>query len=99
MFRFFGAMIGWAIRSTSSLNLDLPPIFWKKILGIEPDEWDLKTIDNYTWQMVQGFREKYLGAKGTSEASLMKQGPFAISHSLYVPVQNTSLVEEGDKFV
>jgi len=35
-------MIGWSIRSTSSLNLDFPPVFWKKILGIEPDEWDLK---------------------------------------------------------
>jgi hypothetical protein len=42
MFRFFGAMIGWSIRSTSTLHLDLPPIFWKKILGVELDEIDIK---------------------------------------------------------
>jgi hypothetical protein len=39
--------------------LDLPPIFWKKIIGQEISEWDLKTIDTYTWQMIVGLR-KYL---------------------------------------
>lgn len=49
MFKFFGAMIGWSIRTTSSLHLDLPPIFWKKIICEEVDEFDLKCIDTYSW--------------------------------------------------
>jgi len=49
MFKMFGCMIGWAARSTSALNLDLPPIFWKKIIGVETDELDLKMIDTFSW--------------------------------------------------
>lgn len=59
LFTFFGVMLGWAIRTTSSLQLDLPPIFWKKIIGQEINEWDLKQIDTYTWQMIDGLK-KYL---------------------------------------
>jgi len=29
--------------------LDLPPIFWKKIIGVETDELDLKMIDTFSW--------------------------------------------------
>lgn len=59
MFKFLGAMIGWSIRSTSTLHLDLPPIFWKKIIGQECDELDLKMIDTYSWQIIQELK-KYL---------------------------------------
>jgi hypothetical protein len=70
MFKFLGAMIGWAIRSTSALNLDLPPLFWKKILNIEPDEFDLKTIDTFSWQVVQDLKRYLsLGEKLTGKKS------------------------------
>ncbi len=59
-------MLGWAIRTTSSLQLDLPPIFWKKLIGHEVNEWDLKQIDTYTWQMIDGLK-KYL--KKSSDTS------------------------------
>ena len=71
MFRFFGAMIGWSIRSTSSLHLDLPPIFWKKILNIEANEMDLKFIDTYSWQVVQDLK-KYIPL-ATSDSTLLFQ--------------------------
>jgi len=76
MFRFLGAMIGWAIRSTSALNLDLPPLFWKKILNIEPDEFDLKTIDTFSWQVVQDLKRYLpLGEKLTGIKSSMLKAP------------------------
>ena len=49
-------MIGWSIRSTSSLNLDLAPIFWKKIIGDELDELDLKAMDTFSWQVLQDLK-------------------------------------------
>lgn len=42
-------MLGWSIRTTSGLQLDLPPLFWKKILNVETDEHDLKQIDTFSW--------------------------------------------------
>ena len=51
-------MIGWAIRSTSALHLDLPPLFWKKILDEEPDDLDLKFMDTYSWQVIQDLRSQ-----------------------------------------
>jgi len=57
MFKFFGAMLGFAIRTTSSLQLDMPPLFWKKILNVQPDEFDLKCIDTYSWQVIEDMRK------------------------------------------
>jgi hypothetical protein len=70
MFKFFGAMIGWSIRTTSALNLDLPPIFWKKILNVEPDEMDLKMIDTFSWQVIQDLK-KYRKKESDIEKSSM----------------------------
>lgn len=33
LFKFFGHLLGFAIRTMSALPLHFPPIFWKKILG------------------------------------------------------------------
>lgn len=95
MFTCLGAMIGWSIRSTSSLNLDFPPVFWKKILGIEPDEWDLKQIDTYTWQIVQNFKTKYLGVKSISEQSLLASTTKPIKESTTQPSTSVSPQFEG----
>lgn len=53
-------MIGWSIRSTSSLQLDLPPIFWKKLLDLELTEHDLKQIDTFSWQVIEDLRKHKL---------------------------------------
>jgi E3 ubiquitin-protein ligase HERC2 len=53
MFKFFGALIGSAIRSTSALNLDLPPTFWKQILNEPLDILNLKEVDTFSWQIIE----------------------------------------------
>jgi hypothetical protein len=50
MYKVLGGLIGYAIRSGEFMNLDLPSIFWKKLLGVEVDRKDLEYIDRYTIQ-------------------------------------------------
>jgi len=33
LFKFFGGILGFAIRSQSPLPINLPPTFWKQIIG------------------------------------------------------------------
>ncbi len=50
MFKYFGGLIGYAMRSGEFLNLDLPSIFWKRLLEANVDRKDLEFIDKYTIQ-------------------------------------------------
>ena len=52
MFEFFGALVGYAIRSTSPLLLDLHPIVWKQINNTKLTEEDLRSSDLYRYQML-----------------------------------------------
>jgi len=45
MYEFVGVMMGIALRTGETLNLDLPPLLWKKLLGIKCDISDLEAID------------------------------------------------------
>lgn len=45
MFAFLGAVIGGAMRSRRPLELDLPPLMWKSLLGVEVGEDDLEAVD------------------------------------------------------
>jgi len=45
MYEFLGAMMGMALRTGETLNLDLPAVTWKKLLGIRPDASDLEAVD------------------------------------------------------
>jgi hypothetical protein len=58
MFKCLGALIGWAIRSTSALQLDFPPIFWKKILNQPLDLHDLKEFDTFSWQIIRDLAQQ-----------------------------------------
>ena len=49
LFEFFGVLLGFAIRSTSPLLLDLHPIVWKQINGTRLTDEDLKTSDLYQY--------------------------------------------------
>jgi hypothetical protein len=44
-FRFFGRLVGIAIRTGVLLTLDLPTFFWKPLIGIKPDINDLRAVD------------------------------------------------------
>ena len=52
MYKFFGCLIGYAMRTGEFLNLDLPSFFWKQILELKLDRKDLENIDKYTIQVL-----------------------------------------------
>ena len=49
LFKFFGHLLGFAIRTMSALPLHFPPLLWKKILGDTLELKDLKGIDTFSW--------------------------------------------------
>jgi len=58
MFVFLGKLLGYAMRTTSALNLDLPPPFWKRLVGLKPERDDLQYIDAFSWQMIKDLEQK-----------------------------------------
>ena len=52
MFKVFGGLMGYAIRTGEFFNMDLCSIFWKSILDIEKDEKDLEKFDKYCVQFL-----------------------------------------------
>ena len=52
MFKVFGGMMGYAIRTGEFFNMDLCSVFWKSILGIEKDKKDLEKFDKYCMQFL-----------------------------------------------
>jgi len=65
MFKYFGGLIGYAMRTGEFLNLDLPSIFWKKLLEANVDRKDLELIDRYTIQCLDDIIN--IHKKGVSE--------------------------------
>ena len=51
MFRFLGVLMGLAIRQSYPLDLVLPAIFWKKLVGEAPNRGDLRGVDHMTIQV------------------------------------------------
>lgn len=49
MYAFVGKLMGVAIRSKHYLNLDLPSMVWKQLVGAEPDLRDLEGIDRHCY--------------------------------------------------
>jgi hypothetical protein len=54
MLYFFGILVGYGILSTNPLPLNLHPMFWKNVIGLNEltDEADLYYSDKYSWQML-----------------------------------------------
>lgn len=46
LYEFVGVLMGCCIRTGVRLNLGLPPLFWKQLVGDEPTEADLEAIDS-----------------------------------------------------
>ena len=49
MFKMLGYFLGFSARTKAPMDLNLSPIFWKKLLGIRLVEDDLKDIDLFSW--------------------------------------------------
>ena len=52
MYKVFGGLIGYAIRTGEFINMDLPSIFWKSLLEVPKDRKDLEMIDKYAIQFL-----------------------------------------------
>lgn len=51
MFAFVGKLMGIAIRGKHSLNLNLPSIVWKQLVGSEITRADLEAIDTFSYKI------------------------------------------------
>jgi len=50
MFRFFGVLMGFAVRCSQTFNIDLHPMIWKQVVGQPLDyEHDLNTSDRHEY--------------------------------------------------
>lgn len=68
MIRRFGLMIGLAIRSCQTQNIALHPTIWKSIVGVPFDlDEDLKTSDQYMYQLFDLMREQAKCAQNESD--------------------------------
>ena len=52
MYKIFGGLMGYAIRTGEFFNMDLCSIFWKSILEIPCDRKDLEKFDKYCVQFL-----------------------------------------------
>ncbi|OMJ88244.1 hypothetical protein SteCoe_9826 [Stentor coeruleus] len=53
IFVFLGKLLGVAIRTQNNLNLSLAPLAWKKIVVDSLELYDLKSIDEVCYQMIE----------------------------------------------
>jgi alpha-tubulin suppressor-like RCC1 family protein len=85
MYRIFGGLIGYAIRTGEFLNMDLPSIFWKQILEAPLERKDLEHIDRYTIQCLDDI------------INIHKKGVTADSFSFYVDQKFTTCLSDGSE--
>lgn len=50
--QFCGKLIGCALRGGITMNFSLPPLFWKRVLGVKPEPEDLEAIDTSAYRGV-----------------------------------------------
>eukprot|EP00976_Prorocentrum_cordatum_P066575 1178370-Prorocentrum_minimum.AAC.2 len=53
MYRFLGAVMGGVIRTKNVLALDLPPLFWKQLLGEPASLSDLTSVDEHLMHVLE----------------------------------------------
>jgi hypothetical protein len=49
MFEFLGLLLGFAARTTSAIDFNFPPLFWKRLIGEKPTIDDLRDYDMFTY--------------------------------------------------
>ncbi|CAG0879900.1 unnamed protein product [Darwinula stevensoni] len=59
-FHFLGILFGVAIRTRKPLDINLAPIVWKLMAGIEPTEQDLEDVDCLYIQSLRAVRDAHL---------------------------------------
>eukprot|EP00026_Physarum_polycephalum_P000459 Phypoly_transcript_00460.p1 GENE.Phypoly_transcript_00460~~Phypoly_transcript_00460.p1 ORF type:complete len:982 (+),score=122.97 Phypoly_transcript_00460:1742-4687(+) len=57
MYSFIGKLLGIALRSKNTLSLSFPSIVWKPLVGLKPTFSDLRSIDHFCCQFLDGLRD------------------------------------------
>jgi len=57
MYNFVGKLLGIALRSKNTLSLNFPSIVWKPLVGLPPTFADLRSIDHFCCQFLDGLRD------------------------------------------
>jgi hypothetical protein len=81
MFEFLGKLMGIAARTKSILSLNLPALFWKPLVGVEPTLQDLKSIDYSTMESLQRMLEM---DKDLFQASILENFTTSLSDKTIV---------------
>ena len=85
MYKIFGGLIGYAMRTAEFLNLDLPSIFWKQLLEAQLERKDLEYIDRYTIQCLDDIM------------NIQKKGVTAETFSSIVEQKFTTFLSDGSE--
>lgn len=104
MYAFVGKLMGIAIRAKHLLNLDIPPLIWKLLVGQTPLEADVAAIDTGFVNNLRQLRGlKPLGQKGGSDdwQPLDQDGFEALEMNWevtsWLPGQSVPLIENGSQ--
>jgi HECT-domain (ubiquitin-transferase)/Concanavalin A-like lectin/glucanases superfamily len=77
MYAFLGKLMGIAIRGRHLLNLDLPPLAWKLLVGERPTEHDVFAVDTAFGNTVRRLRgQKPLTRGGNDDAPALSEENF-----------------------
>lgn len=57
MFEFLGLLLGFAARTTSAIDFNFPPLFWKRLIGEKPTIDDLRDYDMFTYQVLSDMQD------------------------------------------
>ena len=74
MYEFLGKLMGLSIRTLSLLNLDLPSIVWKALIGAPIEESDVVDIDRLSFKLIENMK--------TMEPRTMRFAPGPVGFAL-----------------
>jgi len=82
MYVFVGILMGVAIRTNTSLSMDLPSMVWKPLVGMELEEGDLTAVDEIcVTAMAAILDDKTLAEKGVDAENFVDLYGFTFTYS------------------
>jgi len=81
-YTFIGRLMGVAIRTNTSLSLDLPSLVWKPLVGMECDEGDLSAVDEICMNAMNSLLDqRTLEEKGVNPENFADVYGFTFTYS------------------
>ena len=53
MLFFLGQFVGFAMRMLWFVEVPLPPLVWKAVMGVAPGRWDLHSVNQVALQVIE----------------------------------------------